>query len=202
MKNQYHYIIDQSGSMSDCQKITVNCINEQFATIQNLAIEEKKQEFKASLHFFNDYLRTMINQQTPMNLPKLNLNDFCPSGNTSLYDAIGTIASAERLNSSSSVKKGEKKVVFVIITDGHENRSLLYNFENIRKLILEMQNEGYIFMFLGAIIDAKNVAAKMNIKEEHAHSFYKKDMNSVFKKMGNSLTGLAKNEMDWNKFKN
>ena len=42
----------------------------------------------------------------------------------------------------------------------------------------------------------------MNIKEEHAHSFYKKDMNSVFKKMGNSLTGLAKNEMDWNKFKN
>ncbi len=42
----------------------------------------------------------------------------------------------------------------------------------------------------------------MNIKEEHAHSFYKKDIDSIFKKMGSSLTDLAKNKMNWNKFKN
>ena len=119
----------------------------------------------------------MINQQTPLNLPKLKLSDFSPNGGTALYDAIGTIASAERLNSSQSVINGSKKVVFVIITDGHENRSLLYNSENIRKLILEMQMEGYIFMFLGAIQNAKNVATRINIKEEHAHSFNKKEMN-------------------------
>jgi Mg-chelatase subunit ChlD len=136
------------------------------------------------------------------NLIKLEVNDYCPNGNTALHDAIGIIASAERLNSSNLVKIGKKKVVFVIITDGNENFSLLYNLENIRKLILEMQNEGYIFMFLGAIINAKNVAVKMNIKEEHAHSFYKKDIDSIFKKMGSSLTDLAKNKMNWNKFKN
>ena len=202
MKNQYHYIIDKSGSMSDCQQQTVKCMNEQFASLQHLALDEKEQEFKASLHFFNDQLHTLINEQNPMNFPRLQTSDFCPSGNTALYDAIGIVASAERLKSQESVKKGHKKVVFVIITDGYENRSLLYTSENIRKLILEMQNEGYIFMFLGAIIDAKNVATKMNIKEEHAHSFYKKDMNSVFKKMGNSLSDLAKNKMDWNKFEN
>jgi len=202
MKNQYHYIIDQSGSMSDCQKITVKCINEQFTTLQNLAIEEKKQEFNASLHFFNDYLKTKVSQQMASNLIKLEVNDYCPNGNTALHDAIGIIASAERLNSSNLVKNGKKKVVFVIITDGNENFSLLYNLENIRKLILEMQNEGYIFMFLGAIINAKNAAVKMNIKEEHAHSFYKKDIDSIFKKMGSSLTDLAKNKMNWNKFKN
>ena len=202
MKNQYHYIIDKSGSMSDCQANTVNCINEQFYTLKQLAVSEKKQEFKASLHFFNDFFKTMINQQSPLNLPKLYYNDFSPSGSTALYDAIGTVASAERLNSSEAVIKGEKKVVFVIITDGHENMSLLYNFENIRKLILEMQNEGYIFMFLGAIPNAKNVARKMNIKDEHAHSFYKKDMDSMFKKVGSSLTDLAKNKINWNKFTN
>ncbi len=202
MKNQYHYIIDKSGSMSDCQKTTVECINEQFVTLYKLAAEHKNQEFRASLHFFNDNLSTMINQQTPLNLPKLKLSDFSPNGGTALYDAIGTIASAERLNSSQSVINGSKKVVFVIITDGHENRSLLYNSENIRKLILEMQMEGYIFMFLGAIHNAKNVATRINIKEEHAHSFNKKEMNTIFKKMGSSLTGLAKNETDWNKFDN
>ena len=136
------------------------------------------------------------------NLIKLQLNDYCPNGNTALHDAIGIIASAERLNSSNLVINGNKKVVFVIITDGNENYSLLYNRENIRKLILEMQNEGYIFMFLGAILNAKIIAKQLNIKEEHAHSFYKKDMNSIFKKMGSSLTDLAKNKMNWNKFQN
>ena len=202
MKNQYHYIIDQSGSMSDCHKITVKCINEQFTTLKNLANDEKNQEFKASLHFFNDNLKTKVNKQLASNLIKLQLNDYCPNGNTALHDAIGIIASAERLNSANLVLNGKKKVVFVIITDGQENFSVLYNRENIRNLIHEMQNEGYIFMFLGAILNAKLVAKLLNIKEENAHSFYKKDMKSVFKKMGSSLTDLAKNKMNWNKFQN
>lgn len=202
MKNKYHYIIDKSGSMSDCQQQTINCLNEQFTSIQHLAIDEKKQEFKASLHFFNDCLQTLINEQNPLNLPKLQTSDFCPSGSTALYDAIGTIASAERLQSKESVKNGGKKVVFVVITDGYENSSKLFNYENICKLILEMQNEGYIFMFLGAIPNAKDVATKMNIKDEHAHSFHKKDMNTVLQKMGESLSDLAKNKINWNKFEN
>ena len=202
MKNQYHYIIDKSGSMSDCQQQTVKCMNEQFASLQHLALDEKEQEFKASLHFFNDQLHTLINEQNPMNFPRLQTSDFCPSGNTALYDAIGIVASSERLKSQESVKKGQKKVVFVIITDGYENKSFLYTSENIRKLILEMQNEGYIFMFLGAIPNAKNVATEMNIRDERAHSFYKKDMDTVFRKMGSSLSDLAKNKTDWNKFDN
>jgi Mg-chelatase subunit ChlD len=200
MKNQYHYIIDKSGSMSDCQAKTVNCLNEQFTSLQRLALDEKKQEFRASLHFFNSSLQTIINEQNPMNLSKLQLNDFCPSGSTSLFDAIGIIASAERLKSSEGVKSGQKKVVFVIITDGYENSSQLFNFENIRKLISEMQNEGYIFMFLGAIPNAKVVATNISIKDERAHSFHKKDMDTVFKKMGDSLSDLAKNKTNWNKF--
>lgn len=202
MKNQYHYIIDQSGSMANSQKITVKSINDQFNSLKQLSFEEKTQEFKTSLHFFNDHLRTIINNQFPKNLSQLRVSDYCPNGNTALYDAIGIVASAERINSAEEVKSGQKRVVFVIITDGYENYSLLFNSETIGKLISQMQNEGYLFMFLGAMIDTKYVAKKINIKNEYAHSFEKNEIGNLFKQISSSLVGLAKNKKNWNNFKN
>jgi len=200
MKNQYHYIIDQSGSMSDCQRATIEGINVQINSLRKLAVEEKELSFKASLHFFNDNVKTISKEQLPMNLRNLTPEDYSPNGNTSLYDAIGCIGSAERLMSASDVKQGKKKVVFVILTDGYENSSKLFTFESIRKLISEMQEEGYVFLFLGAIIDAKEVAEKMNIKKENAHSFSKDQMKGTFSKMSSSLEDLAKKKSNWNKF--
>lgn len=66
------------------------------------------------------------------NLIKLQVNDYCPNGNTALHDAIGIIASAERLNSSNLVKNGKKKVVFVIMRI-HEEISKI-NAEIVQKL--------------------------------------------------------------------
>jgi hypothetical protein len=202
MKNQYHFIIDQSGSMANCQKTTIKSINDQFSSLKQLSSEEKNQEFKTSLHFFNDHLRTIINNQYPKNISRLRASDYCPNGNTALYDAIGTVASAERIKSAEEVMSGQTRVVFVIITDGNENYSLLFNSENIGKLIHQMQGEGYTFMFLSAIINAKHVAKTINIKNEHAHSFEKTEIPELFKRISSSLVGLAKRKKNWNNFKN
>ena len=200
MNNQYHYIIDKSGSMSNCQKETIDGINEQFNSLRKLALEESDQTFKASLHLFNSQLFNICSDQRPEHLQNIAMNEYCPSGSTSLYDAIGIVASAERVKSATDVKEGTKKVVFVILTDGYENSSNLFNFDTIRKLISDMQDEGYIFLFLGAIIDAKDVAEKMNIKKENAHSFLKEEMKETFSKMSLSLENLAKEKEDWSKF--
>ncbi len=64
------------------------------------------------------------------------------------------------------------KVIFVIITDGQENASRLFNQQQIKALISHQQEKyGWEFIFLGANMDAVETAAHFGIAADRAASY-------------------------------
>jgi hypothetical protein len=103
----------------------------------------------------------------------LNDKTFVPHGGTPLLDSIGWAIddTGERL---SSLPESERpsKVLFVIITDGEENASQVFNYTEIQEKI-KHQTEAYSwdFMYLGANQDAIAEGSKMGISGASSLSY-------------------------------
>ena len=71
---------------------------------------------------------------------------------TSLLDAIGkTIELTKKRVKMLNPLENHQKVIFVIITDGHENNSKFYNRQQIFKKISKLEKkQHWQFVFLGA----------------------------------------------------
>ncbi len=65
----------------------------------------------------------------------------------------------------------ERKVMFVIITDGEENSSREFSADRVRKMIEAEKKYGWEFVFLGANIDAVETAAHFGIAPQMAVDF-------------------------------
>lgn len=87
--------------------------------------------------------------------------------------------------------KSGTTAVIVILTDGHENASQLFKLADIRKLIERLEATGnWTFSFIGATLDAVDVAVQMSIKSHNSFSFEKSGMqNEVWDKLSHSLHG-------------
>ena len=62
-------------------------------------------------------------------------------------------------------------VIFVITTDGYENASKKYSYDQVRHMIEMKKEAGWEFLFLGANIDAVETAARFGITEDRAVDF-------------------------------
>ena len=92
--------------------------------------------------------------------------------------------------------------VIVILTDGHENDSKYYTLQSIRERITTLEaSEKWIFNFIGATLDAVDVAVSMNIKSHNSVSFEKKTMkNDVWNKLGDSMDEYLNEKMSGTKY--
>ena len=96
--------------------------------------------------------------------------ELVPRGTTALLDAVGrTIDTVGARLSKTPESKRPSKVLFVVVTDGHENASHEYTHARIREMI-KHQREKYSweFVFLGASEDAFDVAMSMGISGSNA----------------------------------
>ena len=86
-------------------------------------------------------------------------NDYCPRGSTALLDAIGrtVIEMKQRLDSMPQPER-PSRVVVAVITDGYENSSCEYKLDQIEAMIKDNEALGWDFMFMGATLDAIDVA--------------------------------------------
>lgn len=65
------------------------------------------------------------------------------------------------------------KTLFVIITDGLENASRRYTYNDIKREISNKKEKyGWEFLFLGANIDAEGEALKMGIEKDRAVNYH------------------------------
>ena len=73
-------------------------------------------------------------------------------------------------------REGERptKTIFCITTDGMENDSREFSYDDVKKLIEAQKEQGWEFLFLGADIDSAAVAEQMGIDRRRAAN-YKKD---------------------------
>jgi hypothetical protein len=187
-KTIYHLIVDKSGSMMDCLDSTINGFNEQVNSIKGKALEFTEEDITMGLTTFNDNVNHLYYRQNPKEMVLLNYENYRPSGGTALLDAVGeTISEIERQISTNLIAT---TVIIVILTDGYENASKKYNLVNIRNMISKLEETGkWTFSFIGATLDAVDVAASMAIKSQNSFSFEKTQMKSaVWDKLNKSVS--------------
>ncbi len=162
------FILDRSGSMSGLESDTIGGFN-------SMIKKQQKEEGEAivSTVLFDD-LTDVIHDRVPIkDVKKLTEEDYFVRGCTALLDAVG-----EAIHHIGNVHKYAReedrpgKTLFVITTDGLENASKNYSFKDVKKMI-ERQKEKYNweFLFLGANIDAIEVAGNMGISRDRAANY-------------------------------
>lgn len=188
-KTIYHLVVDKSGSMSDCIKLTINGFNEQINRIKQLEREYPEQEITIGLTTFNHSVHHHFFQQPASEVRMLNEETYVPAGSTALLDGIGTSIYEIEMLIDRQKENADITVVLVIITDGHENASAYYRLEEIQRTIRRLEKNGkWTFSFIGATLDAVLVAEELAIKKQNSFSFEKGAMqSSVWDQLGISM---------------
>lgn len=185
----YHLVLDQSGSMADCVENTLNGFNEQVKKTRELCREFKDQQITMGLTVFNDNVKTVFESADPESVHFLTSHQYRPNGSTALYDAIGKTIFQLEADLKSRGDLPTDTAVVIILTDGYENASRLFSLKDIRESILRLEATGrWTFSFLGATLDAVDVAESMAFKRQNSFSFEKSDMNSdVWSRVNRSM---------------
>lgn len=89
-------------------------------------------------------------------------------------DAIGkTINKIGNAQKHTAEEERAEKVMFVITTDGLENASREYNYDKVRNMIENQKHRyGWEFLFLGANIDAVEIASRVGINADRAANYH------------------------------
>ena len=100
-------------------------------------------------------------------------DEYFTRGSTALLDAVGkTINDVGKRLSETPESLRPGKVIFVITTDGLENASKEFSYDEVKKMIAH-QSEKYSweFVFMGANIDVVKEGSKLGISESRSFSF-------------------------------
>jgi Mg-chelatase subunit ChlD len=137
-------LIDRSGSMASMLDGAISGFNE-FINKQ----KEISGKCKVWITQFDDQPEMLYENTDIHNIAPRNKNNFIPRGWTALYDGIGYLWSLYQKSTDKS-----NKVIFIIITDGEENFSTLYNKEKIKNIIQTSRECGHQWVFIGSNADA------------------------------------------------
>lgn len=154
-------IVDASGSMGFIYNQALTGINETIATIKSIAKEpDAPEQYLTILSFAsgNEKLEYVYDNTPIEKVKKLGKKDYVLRGSTALYDAIGDSV----LKLKNGVGKEEKTLV-TIITDGCENDSQRWDYDEVKKLIDKLSLEGWVFTYIGANQDVQAEASKIGI---------------------------------------
>ena len=167
------FIIDRSGSMSGLEVDTIGGFNS--------TLEKQKQESCKTLWstvLFDDR-HEVVHDRLPIDQVKpLDTDTYYVRGMTALLDAIGrAIHHVRNIHKYARPEDVPGKTLFVITTDGMENASREYTYAKVRQMIEhEKEKYGWEFMFLGANMDAVDVAGRMGIDRSRAATFINDDI--------------------------
>ena len=191
------FILDQSGSMESIKAGTLEGVN--------AFLDQQKQENAAypvrfSLTLFSTVIEVRHSSVPVTEIPSLNEETYHPSGGTALLDAIGI--TVDNLGTRlAATPEGERpgKVIVAIMTDGEENSSRQFNWEQISEKI-KHQTEVYKweFLFLGANQDAIATGSRMHISAERSTNYFQQDgsARTVLRAMSSSVRFSKERRLD------
>jgi len=153
-------ILDKSGSMS---RLTASVIS----NFNNFIDEQRKEEGKAflTLILFDTTFKTIYNRVDINDVKHIDSKTYSAGGGTAMYDAVGSAIDTIT----------DKNTLMLIQTDGQENSSRTYNKDKVMNMILEKEDIGWDFLFMGANIDTGKEGSKMGLRNKSV-SFQANDM--------------------------
>ena len=163
------FILDRSGSMAGLEADTIGGFN-------SLIQKQKREDGKAvvSTVLFDDKCEVLHDRKDLMEIASLTEEDYYVRGCTALLDAVGgAIHHIGNVHKYARPEDRPERTLVIITTDGMENASRKYRYENVKRMI-ERQKEryGWEFLFLGANMDAVSVAGRFGIAPERAVRFH------------------------------
>jgi Mg-chelatase subunit ChlD len=146
-------VLDSSGSMYEIRNNTLRGINE--------LLNKQRMEgpTRVTIVSFSHVAVPLVCGEDINDISEMTEEDYDPTGSTALYDGIGmAIEMAEKRKIVSNEDIG---VMLVIITDGYENASCKYNRLQIKKILEQKEEDGWIISYLGANINSHEEASKI-----------------------------------------
>jgi hypothetical protein len=176
-------VVDRSGSMQQIRGDAEGGVN---AFIE----EQAKEPGKALLtlvQFDTEY--EFVRKGMPLlDVPKY---DLVPRGATALLDAVGRAINetGERLAGMDEADR-PGLVIFVVMTDGHENSSVEFTRTQIKKMIEHQQDEySWHFTFLAANQDAFDEGGEIGL---HAAGIANVNINKMYQAYDSSSKKLSR----------
>ena len=161
-------ILDRSGSMSGLESDTIGGYNSMLKKQR-----ETEGEVLVSTVLFDDRSDVLYDRVPLEKMPQMTEKEYYVRGCTALLDAVGgAIHHIGNVHKYAREEDRPEKTIFVITTDGLENASHRYSYDRVKEMV-ERQKEkyGWEFLFLGANIDAIEVAGRFGIGADRAANY-------------------------------
>jgi len=163
------FILDRSGSMSGLESDTIGGFN---SMVQKQQTEPG--ECRITTILFDNQYEVLHDRIDIKAVSPITEREYFVRGNTALLDAVGkTINKIGGVQKNTAEEYRADKVLFVITTDGMENASREFDYDKIKSMIERQKSKyGWEFIFLGANIDAVDVANHFGIEKNRAQNFH------------------------------
>ncbi len=163
------FILDRSGSMSGLESDTIGGFNSMLEKQQS---EPEGTALVSTILF--DHESIVLHDRVPLaDVKPLTRKDYQVRGTTALLDAIGdAVKHIKNIHKYAREEDRPQKTLFVITTDGMENASYKFSYADIKKLIEQQKELGWEFVFMGANIDAVEVAGHIGIDARRAVNYH------------------------------
>ena len=162
------FILDRSGSMSGLEADTIGGFN-------SLIAKQKKEEGTAliSTVLFDDHAEVLYDRILLDRIEPMNDRQYYVRGCTALLDALGgAIHHIGNVHKYAREEDRPEKTIFIITTDGMENSSHRYTYDKVKKMVERQRDRyGWEFLFLGANIDAIEVAGRFGVQANRAVNY-------------------------------
>ena len=162
------FILDRSGSMHGLEKDTLGGFN-------SMIEKQRKTEEKVLVTtvLFDSEVEVLHDRLPIRQVRPMTEKEYEAGGCTALLDAVGhTIHRIGMVHKYARQEDVPRHTMFVIITDGEENASRFYGYDDVKKMVeKEKSKYGWEFIFLGANMDAIGAAASIGIDEDRAAQY-------------------------------
>lgn len=186
------FILDRSGSMSGLEADTIGGFN-------SMIEKQKKEEGEAfiSTVLFDDRTEVIYDRVDVNKIEPMTDNQYYVRGCTALLDAIGgAVHHISNVHKYAREEDRPEKTLFIITTDGMENASRQYSYDKVKEMIEKKKENGWEFLFLGANIDAIEVAGKFGISADRAIN-YECDHEGTrlnYQVLGNAISAVRRSK--------
>ena len=163
------FILDRSGSMTGLESDTIGGFN---AMLEKQRLQAG--EALVSTVLFDDRSEVIHDRRDIKAMEPLTDKEYYVRGSTALLDAVGfAIQHIGNVHRYARDEDRPESTIFVITTDGMENASRQFRYEEIKTMIERQKDKyGWEFIFLGANIDAAAEARRFGISEKRACSYH------------------------------